>query len=212
MPSAPAQLVAQARDAARSWLESDAQRLFTFNDASAPLAAPVRTFDPIAGDDRLGTPPSAEPDTDRPPHAMPSPVKRLEPRVVALAPMIEPIARLHQVDHALLMAIIHVESQGNPKARSHRGAMGLMQVMPRTGAHYGARDLFDKQQNITAGARFVRDLMNRYEGRIDLVLAAYNAGSGAVMKYGGRVPPYPETQQYVLKVAAYHAAYRALQG
>lgn len=90
--------------------------------------------------------------------------------------------------------------------------MGLMQVMPRTGSHYGARDLFDKQQNITAGARFIRDLMNRYDGRIDLVLAAYNAGSGAVMKYGGRVPPYPETQQYVLKVASYHAAYRALQG
>ena len=209
-PSAPDKLVAQVRDAARSWLESDAQRLFTLNVASARPVAPVRTFGPIVGDDRLGMPP--EPGTARPPHAVPSPAKRLEPRVVALAPMIEPIARLHQVDHALLMAIIHVESRGNPKARSSRGAMGLMQVMPRTGSHYGARDLFDKQQNITAGARFIRDLMNRYDGRIDLVLAAYNAGSGAVMKYGGRVPPYPETQQYVLKVASYHAAYRALQG
>lgn len=211
-PSAPDRLVAQVRDAARSWLESDAQRPFTFNDASAPLVTRIRTFGPIAGDDRLGTPPSVEPDTDRPPHATPLPIERLEPRVVALASMIEPIARLHQVDHALLMAIIHVESRGNPKARSHRGAMGLMQVMPKTGAHYGARNLFDKQQNIMAGARFIRDLMTRYDGRIDLVLAAYNAGSGAVMKYGGRVPPYPETQQYVVKVAAYHAAYRALQG
>ncbi|WP_254608257.1 lytic transglycosylase domain-containing protein [Burkholderia lata] len=136
--------------------------------------------------------------------------KQIEPRVYALASITGPIARRYQVDHALLMAIIHVESRGDPRAVSYRGARGLMQIMPRTGAHYGARDLFDQQQNITAGARYLRELTIEYGGRLDLVIAAYNAGSSTIKKYGGRVPPYPETQKYVYKVTSYRDAYQAL--
>ncbi|WP_232440962.1 lytic transglycosylase domain-containing protein [Burkholderia ubonensis] len=215
-PFTAAHLAAQARAAAHSWRESNVPLSFRPGEMStalgASLAVPIQSSGPGPVSALGKAPAFVLRVADLNPKISPSPAKRLEPRVVALAPMIEPIARRYQVDQALLMAIIHVESHGNPNARSHRGAIGLMQVMPRTGAHYGARDLFDKRQNVTVGARLVRDLMNRHQGRLDLVLAAYNAGSGAVVKYGGRIPPYPETQQYVLKVAAYHAAYRTLSG
>jgi soluble lytic murein transglycosylase-like protein len=136
----------------------------------------------------------------------------LEPRVVALSPIVVRIARQQGVDSALLMAIIHVESKGNPNAVSVRGARGLMQIMPRTGAAYGARNLFDQQQNIRTGARHLNHLLVSHDGRVELAIAAYNAGSGAIRRHGMRVPPYPETQRYVRKVLAYQSAYRQLAG
>lgn len=135
------------------------------------------------------------------------PGRALDPRVLALASVVKPIAARHNVDSALLMAIIQVESRGDPHARSPRGAVGLMQVMPTTGAQYGAHDLRDKTVNITAGTRHLRSMMDQFQDR-HLAIAAYNAGGGAVRRHGKRVPPYPETQRYVREVLAYYSVFR----
>jgi hypothetical protein len=129
------------------------------------------------------------------------------PRVMALSPVIAEAARAADLDSALLMAVIDVESGGNPQAVSPKGATGLMQLMPSTGARHGASDLFDPRQNITAGARYLKQLMRQF-GDLQLVLAAYNAGEGAVQKYGGQIPPYAETMNYVPKVIARYTRYR----
>jgi soluble lytic murein transglycosylase-like protein len=107
------------------------------------------------------------------------------------------------IDPQLVTALIHVESGFQPRARSPKGALGLMQIMPATGARYGVtnpRSLLDPTVNIDVGTRYLRDLHAMFPGRVDLVLAAYNAGEGAVIKRGHRIPPYPETQDYVRKV------------
>jgi hypothetical protein len=99
----------------------------------------------------------------------------------------------------LLSAVINVESSGNPNAVSSAGAMGLMQLMPSSVADANISDPYDPMQNIDAGARKLSGLLSEFGGNLDLALAAYNAGAGAVRKYGG-VPPYKETQDYILKV------------
>ncbi|WP_367383039.1 lytic transglycosylase domain-containing protein [Stenotrophomonas cyclobalanopsidis] len=121
-------------------------------------------------------------------------------------------ADTHGVEPSLLHAVIQVESGYNPKARSRAGAIGLMQVIPSTGRRFGATDLYDPAQNLQAGARYLAWLQRRFSGDLSLVLAAYNAGEGAVDRHGGRVPPYAETRAYVQKVIAiYHAARQASQ-
>ncbi|MGY6124061.1 lytic transglycosylase domain-containing protein [Paraburkholderia strydomiana] len=127
--------------------------------------------------------------------------------MIALSPIIDQAARAVGLDSALLMAVIEVESGGNPQAVSPKGATGLMQLMPGTGARLGASDLFDVRQNVAAGARFLKDLMRQF-GDLSLALAAYNAGEGAVQKYGGQIPPYAETMTYVPKVMARYHWYR----
>ncbi|SIT43190.1 Soluble lytic murein transglycosylase-like protein (fragment) [Paraburkholderia piptadeniae] len=97
------------------------------------------------------------------------------------------------------MAVIDVESGGNPFAVSPKGAMGLMQLMPPTGRQQGADDLFDPAQNLLAGARLLDALLATF-GDVSLALAAYNAGEGAVRKFGGGIPPYAETRRYVERV------------
>jgi Transglycosylase SLT domain len=112
-------------------------------------------------------------------------------------------ARTHGVDPLLLHAVIKQESGYRASATSHAGARGLMQVMPATGRGLGVRDagqLYDPKTNIETGARLLSQLWRNFDGNIDLVLAAYNAGEGAVRKYGNAVPPYRETQDYVVKV------------
>lgn len=112
-------------------------------------------------------------------------------------------ARTHRVDPLLLHAVIKQESGYRQRAVSHAGARGLMQVMPATGRSLGVADpqsLFDADVNIAAGAKLLSALWQRFDGDVDLVLAAYNAGEGAVMKYGRKVPPYRETRDYVAKV------------
>ncbi|EIF35532.1 soluble lytic murein transglycosylase-like protein [Burkholderia sp. Ch1-1] len=128
-------------------------------------------------------------------------------RVRALSPIIDEAARVVNVDSALLMAVIDVESGGDPQAVSPKGATGLMQLMPGTGARHGASNLFDPRQNIAAGARYLKELMRQF-GELPLALAAYNAGEGAVQKYGGRIPPYAETMSYVPKVIARYRWYQ----
>ena len=119
--------------------------------------------------------------------------------------MISDAARRHGVDPLLLHAVITQESRYQHDAVSHAGARGLMQVMPQTGRGLGVTDpgqLFDARTNVDAGARLLRSLWDRLDGNVDLVLAAYNAGEGAVRKNGMRIPPYRETQDYVVKVKA----------
>jgi hypothetical protein len=117
--------------------------------------------------------------------------------------LIDKVARAYDHDVRLLRAIVSVESGFNVNAVSPKGAIGLMQLMPATGEAMGLRDarrqLFDPLSNLQAGARYLRRLLQLFPGRMDLVLAAYNAGEGAVLKYGA-VPPYPETQEYVVRV------------
>ncbi|RDK02221.1 lytic transglycosylase [Paraburkholderia lacunae] len=128
-------------------------------------------------------------------------------RVMALLPLINEAARAANVDSALLMAVIDVESGGDPQAVSPKGATGLMQLMPGTGARHGASDLFDPLQNVNAGARYLKQLMRQF-GDLQAALAAYNAGEGAVQKHGGQIPPYRETVNYVPKVIDRYFRYR----
>jgi len=119
-------------------------------------------------------------------------------------------ARDTQVQPELVRAVIVVESGFNPRAISRRGAIGLMQLLPSTARRYGAFNAFDPEQNIRAGVKYLADLISRYgEQRLDLVLAAYNAGENAVERYGNRIPPYRETQAYVPNVIRMYHALRA---
>lgn len=115
-------------------------------------------------------------------------------------PLIRAAARDADVDPNLLLALIVVESGFDADAVSAAGAQGLMQLMPGTAADYGVDDVFDPAQNISGGARYVRDLMHRFDRDFELVLAAYNAGPQAVERNGNRIPPYEETRAYVPKV------------
>jgi soluble lytic murein transglycosylase-like protein len=105
------------------------------------------------------------------------------------------------VDPLLLYSVMHQESSFKSRAISPKGARGLMQLMPGTAARFGVRNIFDPQQNIEAGTRYLRFLLDRFEGDLKLALAGYNAGEGAVDKYGWRIPPYAETQEYVRRIS-----------
>lgn len=115
--------------------------------------------------------------------------------------LIRQIALNEGVDPQLIRGIVQVESQFNPRARSSKGAMGLMQLMPETATLMGIRDPWDPQENITAGTRYFSSLMKRYRGDVAKALAAYNAGPTAVDSYNG-IPPYQETREYVKNVLA----------
>lgn len=110
-------------------------------------------------------------------------------------------AERHHVDPALVRAVVHTESGGNPAAVSSKGAMGLMQLMPQTAQAMGVTNVFSPQDNLDGGVRYLRTLLERYNGDLDLALAAYNAGAGAVDRARG-VPHYRQTQDYVRKVTS----------
>lgn len=109
-------------------------------------------------------------------------------------------ARLNGVRPALVRAVVQVESAFDPNARSRKGALGLMQLMPATARQFGVTNPFNPNENVRAGVAYLRQLLDRYGNNEELALAAYNAGPGAVAKYGEVVPPFRETRNYVLKV------------
>ncbi len=120
------------------------------------------------------------------------------------SPIISTAARNYKVDESLLHAVIMAESGYNPLARSPKGAMGLMQLMPGTAKRYGVTNSQDPSQNIHGGTRYMRDLLKMFDNNLKLAVAAYNSGENAVIKYGNKIPPYNETINYVSKVLGFY--------
>ena len=118
-------------------------------------------------------------------------------------------AALYQIPEALVRAVIKVESDYDPRAVSRANARGLMQMIPETAERMMVTDIFDPRQNIFGGVRYLRVLANTFNGNLELTIAAYNAGENAVIRHGG-IPPYEETQAYVVKVLAYYRYYRSV--
>ncbi|HET6862592.1 MAG TPA: lytic transglycosylase domain-containing protein, partial [Pyrinomonadaceae bacterium] len=114
----------------------------------------------------------------------------------------------NQVDPLLLYSIMHQESSFKTRAMSYKGARGLMQLMPPTAVRFGVSNIWDPKQNIEGGARYMRFLLDLFSGDVSLALAGYNAGEGAVMKFGFRVPPYSETQEYVRRIGRRYSLIR----
>jgi soluble lytic murein transglycosylase-like protein len=112
------------------------------------------------------------------------------------------------VDPLLLYAIMHQESTFKTRAMSNKGARGLMQLMPGTALRFGVSSIWDPRQNIEGGTRYMRFLLDKFDGDVQLALAGYNAGEGAVMKYGNRIPPYSETQEYVRRISRRYSLIR----
>lgn len=119
-----------------------------------------------------------------------------------LASIFDKASKTYGVSLSLLTAMAKQESNFQADATSKSGAMGIMQLMPATAAHFGCTNPYDPEQNIMAGAKYISELLDKYDGNVSLALAAYNAGSGSVDKYGG-IPPFTETQNYVAKITAY---------
>ncbi len=128
-------------------------------------------------------------------------IERRRQSLADLEPYIDNLGRQYGIDPELVNAVIEVESAWNPRARSHKGALGLMQLLPSTGLRLGVRDPFDPWENVAAGIRHLRFLLDRFGGDLRLALAGYNAGENVVAARGD-VPPYPETRSYVKQVLA----------
>jgi soluble lytic murein transglycosylase-like protein len=122
--------------------------------------------------------------------------------------LITDAASKHGVDPDLIRLVIGKESRFKPNARSHKNAQGLMQLIPDTAKRFGIKNPYDPQQNIEGGTRYLKWLLDRFDGDVKLALAGYNAGENAVKRFGNRVPPYRETEQYVKEIAtAYGSDY-----
>lgn len=126
----------------------------------------------------------------------------------SVKPLITEAAQKYNVDPALIEAVIKQESAYNATARSHVGAEGLMQLMPGTAKDLGVQNSLDPRQNVMGGTKYLRQLMDQFDGNLTKVIAGYNAGPGAVSHYGG-VPPYAETQDYVAKVLKNYGEFKS---
>lgn len=124
-------------------------------------------------------------------------------RLAEYAPIIKSAAERHKVPVELICGVILQESGGKLKARSHCGARGLMQLMPATARRFGVKNSYNAAQNIEGGTKYLRWLLDRFKGNVELALAGYNAGEGNVEKYGNKIPPFKETQNYVPAVLGY---------
>jgi len=132
---------------------------------------------------------------------------RAERQMRVLSPLIYQQAKIHDVEESLVKAVIYTESYFNPNATSRKGASGLMQLMPATAEKYGVDDLYNPRQNIVAGIKHLKYLLNLYPYKLKFAIAAYNAGENAVNKYNG-IPPYKETQGYVKKVMKHYRRFQ----
>jgi soluble lytic murein transglycosylase-like protein len=122
--------------------------------------------------------------------------------------LVEKVSNAYGIEGALIHAVISVESGYDAKAVSRKGAVGLMQLMPKTAKYYGVANTMDPAQNLDGGARYLRDLLNRFDHNVGLALAAYNAGENAVIRYSNRIPPFRETLSYVPKVLEFYRRYQ----
>ena len=122
--------------------------------------------------------------------------------------VIQKMAARYKVEPALIKAVIKAESNFDPSALSRKGAIGLMQLMPATAVNLKVSDPYNPHQNIEGGAKYLRTLTGLFGSDLKLVIAAYNAGENAVIKYGRNIPPYKETRDYVKRVTTYLASYR----
>ena len=129
--------------------------------------------------------------------------KELAANRARFSPLIERTARRYALDAKLIHAVVRAESAYDASAESHKGAVGLMQLMPATAQRYGVGDRRDPAQNLSGGVRYLRDLLLQFRN-VTLALAAYNAGENAVLRHGNQIPPYPETQDYVKKVIRFY--------
>jgi soluble lytic murein transglycosylase-like protein len=190
-PPAAGAAAVPAHEAAQLRLYDGPPRAEAAPDAAAPALAPAT---PVAG-------------------ASARPLNAAQRRVLALAPRVLAVARAYDIDPLLLHAIAHVESRHDPQARSAAGALGVLQVLPATARRFGVGDpgtaLADPAVNLEVGAAYLKTLQARFGNDLPLVLAAYNAGEGAVERHGRSVPPYAETQEYVRRVLAEYRALRA---
>ena len=132
--------------------------------------------------------------------------KRVEktPNVARYDALVQEHSRKQRLEPALVKAVIAVESAYDPAAVSPKGAVGLMQLIPGTAARYGVKRIADPQDNIGGGTRYLRDLLDMFNGNLQLALAGYNAGEGAVQRYKNTIPPFPETQAYVKLVMQFY--------
>jgi hypothetical protein len=137
----------------------------------------------------------------------PVPVGGLPNESIPFQGIIIQVAGRYEVDPHLIRAIIFAESGYNPKAKSKKGARGLMQLMPSTAKSLGVEDIFDPEENIDGGVRYFRSLLDRFDGDVQLALAAYNAGSRHVRNYEG-IPPFKATQRYIKKVLKFHKKFK----
>jgi hypothetical protein len=126
--------------------------------------------------------------------------KPASPRAAQYEGLINEHAQANALSPDFVRAVIQAESAFNPRARSVKGAMGLMQLMPDTAAEYGVVNAYDPAENIRGGVAYLKSLMTRYDNDVPLALAAYNAGPGTVDRYGRTVPPYKETRSYVARI------------
>jgi len=131
-------------------------------------------------------------------------VREMEANKKRFSPIINRLSNKVNLDPNLIHALIRTESAYNPDVVSKKGAVGLMQLMPGTAKRYGVSDRRNPIENIRGGVEYFRDLMRQFDSDLKLALAAYNAGENAVIRYGNKIPPYPETQNYVAKVMAFY--------
>ncbi len=170
-----------------------------------PKTALVAVKEPEIGQPEISAPFQRELLPEKPDQTLP--IISLNSAERLFQPIVLKAANRHKVDPAMVMAIIMVESSYNPKAISKKGAKGLMQLMPTTARSLGVKDIFNPEHNINAGVRYFKKLLNRFNGDVELALAAYNAGSRKVREHRG-IPPFRATKYYIKKVIKYYRYYK----